>query len=314
MSNALTPYQPVEYNLKDTLELGQVLARSGFFSDSREAAQCVTKILAGKEMGIGPIAAMTGIYIVKGRVTLSANLMAAQIKRSGKYTYAVAEMTNERCELVYYEIRGDVSHEIGRSIFAKADAQLAGLWGSSDPWKKTPRNMLFARAMSNGAKWYCPDVFSGPIYTPDELADGEATYEPPPEPPTTAPAVSSPPASDKQRNYITGLQDKLAWHSEQLAAHADQYNIDLAALTASQASTLIENMKALAEEKPAKGERPLVKRLRELIADCRGAGIAIPELPKPRDMNDDALMDAIASLELEYSKAQQAAEKAEDLF
>ena len=30
--------------------------------------------------------------------------------------------------------------------------------------------------MSNGAKWYCPDVFGGPVYTPDELGeivDGE---------------------------------------------------------------------------------------------------------------------------------------------
>jgi hypothetical protein len=32
--------------------------------------------------------------------------------------------------------------------------------------------MLYARALSNGAKWYCPDVFGGPIYTPDELGRG----------------------------------------------------------------------------------------------------------------------------------------------
>jgi hypothetical protein len=30
--------------------------------------------------------------------------------------------------------------------------------------------MLFARAMSNGVRWFCPDVFSGnTVYTPDEL-------------------------------------------------------------------------------------------------------------------------------------------------
>jgi hypothetical protein len=36
--------------------------------------------------------------------------------------------------------------------------------------------MLFARAMSNGARWHCPDIFGGPIYTPEELGvevDGE---------------------------------------------------------------------------------------------------------------------------------------------
>jgi hypothetical protein len=29
--------------------------------------------------------------------------------------------------------------------------------------------MLFARAISNGVKWYTPDVFSGPVYTPEEF-------------------------------------------------------------------------------------------------------------------------------------------------
>jgi len=49
------------------------------------------------------------------------------------------------------------------------DAGNAGLI-ARDNWKKYPRNMLFSRAMSNGAKWHCPDVGAGaPIYTPDEL-------------------------------------------------------------------------------------------------------------------------------------------------
>ena len=37
--------------------------------------------------------------------------------------------------------------------------------------------MLFARAMSNGVRWYCPDVAMAPLYTPDELGaqvDGES--------------------------------------------------------------------------------------------------------------------------------------------
>lgn len=180
---ALTRYEPAPTEM-DTMQLGKVLAQSGYFQDAREAAQAVVKVLAGKEMGIGPIAAMTGIYIVKGRVTLSANLMAAQIKRSGKYDYVIAQMTNDVCEVVFYELQNGHRSEIGRSSFTKDDAQQAGLWNSSDPWKKTPRNMLFARCMSNGAKWYTPDVFSGPVYTPDELSGSQPTLDA--EPPTTA--------------------------------------------------------------------------------------------------------------------------------
>lgn len=159
----------------DTMTLGTMLAKSGYFQDARDAAQAVVKVLAGRELGIGPVAAMTGIYIVKGRVTLSANLIGAAIKRSGRYNYRVLRMDNEGCDIEFYE-HGEA---IGVSTFDKQDAHTAGLLGG-DNWKKFARNMYFARAMSNGAKWYCPDVFAGPIYTPDELGervDGE-TGEP----------------------------------------------------------------------------------------------------------------------------------------
>jgi hypothetical protein len=157
----------------DDMTLGQMLARSGYFQDAREQAQAVVKVLAGRELGLGPIAAMTGIYVVKGRVTLSANLIAAAIKRSGRYNYRVTRMDDQGCEIVFFEGR----EQIGVSSFDANDAKNAGLLGG-DNWKKFPRNMLFARAMSNGAKWFTPDVFAGPVYTPDELgakvdSDGE---------------------------------------------------------------------------------------------------------------------------------------------
>lgn len=156
----------------DIMTLGDVLSKSGYFQDTREAAQAVVKVLAGQEIGLGAIASMTGIYIVKGRVTLSANVMAAVIKNSGRYTYRVKKMDNEECIIEFFEN----GQPIGVSEFGMADAKTAGL-AAGDNWKKFPRNMMFARAMSNGAKWYCPDVFSGAsIYTPDEVGamiDGE---------------------------------------------------------------------------------------------------------------------------------------------
>jgi hypothetical protein len=159
-------------SLEDPEKLGRVLAASGYFQDARDAAQAVVKVLAGAELGFGPIASMTGVYIVKGRVTLSANLMAAAIKRHPKYDYRVKDLTDDKAEVAFFE-RGQ---EIGSSEFTMADARRAGLTGS-DNWKKYPRNMLLWRAMSNGAKFYCPDAFAGapledperPI-TPEEVA------------------------------------------------------------------------------------------------------------------------------------------------
>jgi hypothetical protein len=138
----------------DAQSLGELLAASGYFTDARGAAQAAVKVMAGQELGFGPIASMTGIYIVKGRVTLSANLMAAAIKRQRpRYDYRVREHTAEFCSIEFLQ---DGEH-LGESTYSMQDAQAAGL-ASSETWKKHPRNMLFARALSNGAKWYCPDA------------------------------------------------------------------------------------------------------------------------------------------------------------
>ncbi len=144
--------------------LGQIFAQSGYFSDATDAAQAVVKILAGQELGLPPIASMTGINIIKGKVSLSAVAMATVLKRHGGYDYKVNENSEEAVEIEFFFEK----ESIGISRFTIEDAKRAGLL-KSDNYKKYPRNMLFARAMSNGIRWYCPDVLGGPAYTPGEL-------------------------------------------------------------------------------------------------------------------------------------------------
>jgi hypothetical protein len=165
----------------DAERAARAMAGSGFFQDARQANQAIVKILAGQELGFGPFASMTGVAIIQGKPAIGANLQAAAVKRTGKYNYRVIEMTNEACELEFYE-GGQV---VGKSRFDMKDAAAAGL-SSKDNWKKFPRNMLFARAISNGIKWYAPDIFNGAtVYTPDELGatedeEGRAISQPAP--------------------------------------------------------------------------------------------------------------------------------------
>lgn len=145
--------------------LGEIFARSGFFNDAREASKAIVKILAGQELGLPPIASMTGIDIIKGKVSLSAGVMATVLKRYGDYDYRIKEHNNDSCEIEFFY----KDESLGVSSFTIEDATQAGIFKINSNYKKYPRNMLFARAMSNGIRWFCPEVLGGPTYTPDEL-------------------------------------------------------------------------------------------------------------------------------------------------
>lgn len=159
--------------LDDLQRMAKLLAASNYFDAKGNTevavAQVATKILAGQEMGYGPFASVQGIHVIQGRPTLSANLMAAAVKGHPKYDYRVREMTDKNVVLEFFQ--GDQS--LGISSFSTAEAKAAG----TKNMDKFPRNMLFARAMSNGVRWFTPDVFNGnTVYTPEDFDLGETEY------------------------------------------------------------------------------------------------------------------------------------------
>lgn len=193
----------------DILTLGNTLAKSGYFRDAAEAAKAVVKVLYGRELGLGPITAMTGVHIVEGKPGLAATTMATLIKRSGAYNYRVKEHTQEACELVFFEKWNGEWVESGTSRFTLEDAERAGLKGRAT-WKTYPKNLLFARAMSNGAKWYCPSIFGGPVYSEDELEEIRERAALEPRPSATGVTVVQPGAltvEAMQQGTVAGQDD-----------------------------------------------------------------------------------------------------------
>lgn len=145
----------------EAMSIGKAFAESGMFPDIKSAAQAIVKIQAGQEIGIPPFAAMSGIHIIQGKPTIGAGVMASCVKGSGKYDYRVMESSETICSIDFFQGK----EKIGNSTFTIADAKKAG----TKNLDKFPKNMLFARAMSNGVKWFTPDVFAGPVYTPEEF-------------------------------------------------------------------------------------------------------------------------------------------------
>ena len=158
-NNLISSYVDVE-------KAAKAMAGSGFFSDTRQVSQAIVKIMAGAELGVGAFASMTGVNIIQGKPAFSANLMAAAVKRSGRYNYIVTTMTEKECSIEFMEKFDGKWRTSGVSTFTLEDAKKAG----TKNLDKFARNMLFARAMSNGVRWYCPDVMNGaPAYTPEEM-------------------------------------------------------------------------------------------------------------------------------------------------
>lgn len=176
----LQTVQSAPLSYRDIEQIGKAFVASGMFGkDVDRVSKAITKIMAGQELGMAPFAAMRAVHVIEGNATLSANTMAAMVKRSGKYDYEVNKKTADGCEITYYEIRAGKRYKIGTETFDADEARTAGLMNKNN-WRNYPKAMMFARCMSNGVRTYCPDVFSGMlVYTPDEMGgavDEGGTY------------------------------------------------------------------------------------------------------------------------------------------
>lgn len=161
MTNAMVVYE----RMNELATAANALHASGFFADVKTQAQAMVKVMAGAEIGLPPFASMSGIHIVNGKPTLGANLIATLVKNDPRYDYRIKQATGEACVITWYE-NGKAS---GESAFTMAEAQAAGLTGKQT-WKAYPSDMLFARALTRGARRYAPGIFGGaPIYTPEEM-------------------------------------------------------------------------------------------------------------------------------------------------
>ena len=143
---------------QDIFSMAQAFRESGYFTDVKTEAQALVKMQAGLELGLGPFASMQGIDIVQGKCKQNANLQAGLIKRSGKYTYKIIEDTESLCRLQFFEILNGMWESLGFVDYTIEEAKQAGLLNKQN-WQKHLRDMLFARAVSRGARRFTPDIF-----------------------------------------------------------------------------------------------------------------------------------------------------------
>lgn len=173
MTNALAIYQDFD----GLQRAAMALYKSGYFEDAKSEAQAIVKVMAGAELGVPPFASMSGIHIISGKPTLGSNVIATLVDNDPRYSYVIEtplEKQDQECTIVWYAN----GNNKGKSRFTMQEANRITtkeygkvvILSETRRWKNFPSDMLFARAISRGARRFAPGIFGGaPVYTPDEM-------------------------------------------------------------------------------------------------------------------------------------------------
>lgn len=171
-----TSMMPQSYEAK--YKMAGILCKSGLIPQGLNTPEKVYVALQwGHELGLTPMVAVNNVAVINGKPTLSADIMAAVVKRSPEYGgIRWVKNTDEEAECVITRILPNGTKEEMTSRFTIQDARNAGLAGR-DVWKKYPKRMLKHRCLSYGLKDVFPDLLAG-LYTPEEMESVEPPSQP----------------------------------------------------------------------------------------------------------------------------------------
>ena len=131
-------------------------------------ADVLIAIGLGQAVGIPPAQSLYEIYVVNGRPSPSANLMAALVRRSGHKLRV--EGNAESCTATL--VRADDPDYPFTATWTIDQARAAGLT-SKDTWKQYPAAMLRARAIAEVVRMGASEAVLGMEYAAEEQRDIE---------------------------------------------------------------------------------------------------------------------------------------------
>lgn len=160
------------------MQVFQIMARqsaaSGFYGSLGGEPQIFAILLMARELGISPMLALSGgIWNIKGKIEISARLMATLIRRAG-HSLQIKELNDEICTVIGK--RRDNS-DFGEASFTFEEAKRAGLVRPEGNWNKYRQDMLYARAVSRIGRRLFSDCI-GTCYVEGEIRDAECEIMP----------------------------------------------------------------------------------------------------------------------------------------
>lgn len=182
---------------------GQKASKDGDGPTQEELDQAIARAMVridlGESMGFGAAESLLGIQVVSDQLAVMASLRAARMQAAGynwdiQWHWAGAPETTECLGVTLYLFRNgkplmDRNGQQATVSFLKADALRMKTkiweWDSNlkknrpreasilekDNWRGSPRNMYFARAITNAQRFYAPGVLSASIPSVEEAED-----------------------------------------------------------------------------------------------------------------------------------------------
>lgn len=186
-------------NIKAELEMGNMILRSGMCPTHFKTAEAVvTAIWFGREIGFGPMQSLQLIQVIQGKPCVSAAGLQAKALQSGG---SVEEVEHDETICRLKITRGKVTREFGFTI---QEATQMGLIGK-DNWKRMPKDMLYARAVSRGIRAMFADKVAG-LYGAEEMMDSVDAAPLPSSPDPVVIADEQPPPTAQTFKYdLVGL-------------------------------------------------------------------------------------------------------------
>lgn len=162
--------------MTDRIEHAKIVAQSSLIPAEYRGkpADIVWAMDIGDALGVPYTQVMQSMVVARGKMTMSADLMGAVVRRAGHRLRLREDGDSVTADL----IRSDDPDYTFTVTWDKAKARAAGLWGSRGPWQQYPRQMLRARAITEVCRQGASDALAGTVYTPEELESTPAQNAP----------------------------------------------------------------------------------------------------------------------------------------
>lgn len=156
-----------DQELNTLWRVANAMAASRLYKDAFTAQEAFARILAGRDLGLSPSDSMKHMQYIDGEFQPSAEIQASLLKShvgpdGERYDYRVVDVAatkrDSECKIRILRREADGEWErIATETYTVVDAERAEIT-DSEFWRKHPRRMLWARAMTTAIDRHCPEV------------------------------------------------------------------------------------------------------------------------------------------------------------